>query len=104
MPGIDYTHVRARIGIAEVLKLSGFQAVETSGDQVRGPCLIHGSASPQSRSFAANLRKQTFCCFKCGASGNQLDLWVAISKLPLHQAARDLCERVGVELPQIRCW
>jgi DNA primase len=104
MPGIDYTKLREQISIEQVLQLAGFVAIESSGDERRGPCLIHGSSSPTSRSFSANLRKQTFVCFKCGAAGNQLDLWVAISKLPLYDAARDLCERLAMEVPEIRRW
>jgi len=102
MPGIDYQQVRSVIRLADVLELVRFEAVETSGDQVRGPCPIHGSSSHTSRSLSANLRKNTFQCFKCGASGNQLDLWVAITKLPLHEAARDLCQNLGIEVPEIR--
>lgn len=60
--------------MVDVLGLCGFKATEALGDQVRGPCPIHGSPSPTSRSFSANLRKNNFRCFKCGASGNQLDL------------------------------
>ena len=102
MPGIDYTELRTRIAIADVLRLCGFHAAETAGDQIRGTCPIHGSSSPTSRSFSANLRKNNFRCFKCGASGNQLDLWVAISKLPLHEAARDLCAKLGIDVPEMR--
>jgi len=101
MPGIDYRALRSQVGIADMLWLCTFQAVETAGDQVRGPCPIHGSTSPTSRSFSANLRKNNFRCFKCGASGNQLDLWMAITKLPLHEAARDLCAKLGREVPEI---
>jgi DNA primase len=101
MPGIDYRQLRAIISIGQVLELAGFESVDRSVDQVRGPCPIHGSTSPDSRSFSANLRKNTFRCFKCGAQGNQLDLWTAVSKLPLHAAAEDLCRRARVEVPQI---
>ena len=95
MPGIDYSKVRSLVGISEVLELIGFEAAETSGDELRGPCPIHGSTSRTSRSFSANPGKNTFQCFKCGAKGNQLDLWVAITKLSLHTAARDLCEKAA---------
>src|SRR5688572_1222520 len=101
MPGVDYARLREIIPIAQVLQLAGFEAVERSGDQVRGVCPIHGSTSPESRSLSANLRKNTFRCFKCGAQGNQLDLWTAVSKLPLHAAAEDLCRRAGVEVPRV---
>ena len=104
MPGIDYAAIRSQIGMADVLQLIGFCAVESNGDELRGPCPLHGSTSPQSRSFAANVHKNTFRCFKCGAKGNQLDLWVAASEIPLFEAARDLCEKAGVDVPEVRRW
>jgi DNA primase len=102
MPGIDFAEVRSRISMAQVLELAHFEAISRTGQQVRGSCPIHGASSPRSRSFSANLNRNTFRCFRCGASGNQLDLWVAISKLPLHEAAADLCERLGIALPIIQ--
>jgi DNA primase len=104
MPGIDYAELRRIVKIADVLRLARFEETDGAGDQVRGPCPIHGSTSSTRRSFSANLAKQTFQCFKCGASGNQLDLWVAVSQLPLHDAAKDLCTRLGIEVPEIRRW
>lgn len=101
MPGIDYAVVRSQIGMADVLRLIEFRPVETHGNELRGPCPVHGSLSPSSRSFAANIRKNTFQCFKCGAKGNQLDLWQAVSKLPLYDAARELCAQCAVEVPYI---
>ena len=102
MPGIDFREVRALIAISQVLDLGGFEVVARSGDQVRGPCPIHGSTTPRSRSFSANLRKNTFRCFGCGAAENQLDLWVAISRLPLINAAEDLCSRLSIKVPLVR--
>ena len=77
-------------------------ASEESGDQVRGPCPVHGSTSPGSRTFSANLRQNTFQCFKCGEKGNQLDLYVAVTKLPIYKAVRELCERAGIDPEQLR--
>jgi DNA primase len=102
MPGIDFAEVRSRISMIQVLELAGFVVAGRTGDQVRGPCPIHGSISPRSRSFSANLRRNTFRCFRCGAAGNHLDLGVAVSKLPLHEAAADLCARLGIETPYLR--
>jgi DNA primase len=104
MPGIDFARVRQVVSMADVLRLAGYEAAEALGDQLRGPCPIHGSSSSSSRSFSVNLRRQAFRCFKCGAAGNQLDLWMALSKLPLPDAARDLCERLGLEVPEIKRW
>jgi DNA primase len=104
MPGIDYAKVRLLVAMADVLRLIEFEGVETQGDEIRGPCPIHGSKSARSRSFSANIRKNTFRCFKCAACGNQLDLWAAVSKLPLYEAARDLCDKAGVEVPIVHRW
>jgi DNA primase len=101
MPAIDFRELRQAVSIEQVLRLAGFEANETTGLLVRGPCPIHRSTSPTSRSFSANLSKHTFQCFKCGHRGNQLDLWIAITQLPVHDAAIDLCQRLGIEPPNL---
>lgn len=85
----------------DVLQLIGFEATATSGDQLRGPCPIHGSTSRASRIFSVHLSRNSYHCFKCGSKGNQLDLWAASSKTDLYRAAIDLCERCGHEIPWI---
>jgi DNA primase len=102
MPGIDYRVVRSKIPIAWVLKLIGFEPSESSREQWRRPCPLHGSTSPGSRTFSVNLRRNAYRCFKCGSAGNQLDLWAAFTKPDLHAAAVDLCERLDVVVPWIR--
>lgn len=104
MPGVDFRSIRSQVTMSQVLRLLNFVPCAARGDQLRGPCPIHGSSSPRSRSFSANLQKQKYRCFKCGAAGNQLDLWAAATKLPLHAAAVELCERLGLHVPWIdRC-
>ena len=91
--------------MSRVLELLQFEPNGRSGGaELRGPCPIHGSTSPGSRSFAANVEKQSYQCFKCGSSGNQLDLWAAAKKLNLYQAAIDLCTAAGVEVPWVERW
>ena len=99
MPGIDYRAARQRLAIAEVLTLIGWEARSRSGAQVRGPCPVHGSKSGTSRAFAVHLGKSVFHCFRCGASGNALDLWMALTKQSLHAAVIDLCGRLGRDIP-----
>ena len=99
MPGIRFAEVRARVTMAEVLGLVGFVPRETSGDQVRGPCPVHHSASPSGRSFSANLRSHIYRCFKCGSSGNHLDLYAAVTGRSLFEATIELCERLGRDIP-----
>jgi DNA primase len=99
VPGIHFAEVRARITLADVLDLLGFVPCESSGDQVRGPCPVHHSISPSSRSFSANLKLHIYRCFKCGASGNQLDLYAAVTGLGLFEATLALCEQLHREIP-----
>ena len=104
MPGIRFPEVRALVPLADVLGLLGFVAGEPSGDEVRGPCPVHRPASPRSRSFSANLKRDVYQCFTCGSAGNQLDLFAAVTGLRLFDAAVALCERLHREVPWVRRW
>jgi DNA primase len=99
MPGIDFAAARAQVRLAEVLELIGFEPRSRAGDQVRGPCPVHRSRTSTSRSFAAHLKKGVWHCFRCGAGGNVLDLWVAVTGQDLHAAVIDLYRRLGRDVP-----
>jgi DNA primase len=99
MPGIDLRALRDQVRLAQVLELLGFVPTARAGAQVRGPCPVHGSRTPRSRVFAAHLERHCWYCFRCGAGGNALDLWVAVTRLPLYEAALDLCQRLPLEVP-----
>jgi putative transposase len=100
-PAIDFAAVRAAITLAAVLQLLGFQANSSRGSQQRGPCPLHGSTSGTSRCFSVNFEQQAFHCFKCGQSGNALDLWAAATGQLPYDAAIDLCNRLGIPLPTL---
>jgi DNA primase len=100
MPSIDFAELRRRLPIARVLELVGFQPVHRSGAERRGPCPIHRAASPHGRSFAANVHKNVFHCFHCGAAGNTLDLYAAVHRTTVYHAALELCERLNIDLPE----
>ena len=99
MPGIDYRAARALLPLADVLGLIDYQPRSRFGDQLRGPCPLHGSSAATSRVFAAHLRKNAYHCFRCGAGGNALDLWAALTKQSLHTAVIDLCQRLNRPVP-----
>ncbi|MBV9693995.1 MAG: hypothetical protein JO261_09860 [Alphaproteobacteria bacterium] len=99
MPGIDFREARARLRLADVLALVGFQGRRGWDGQVRGPCPVHRSRSRTSRAFVAHLDKGMWHCFVCRAGGNALDLWVAVTRRPLHAAVLDLCQRLRQEVP-----
>jgi DNA primase len=102
MPALDFREARARLQLAEVLDLLGFEPSQRRGDQVRGPCPLHRSGRRGSRAFAAHLGKNVWYCFGCGAGGNALDLWRAQTRQPLHAAVIDLSTRLGRAVPWLR--
>jgi transposase InsO family protein len=95
-PPINFEAVKAMVTIAAVLGLLG---VKTTKTQHRGPCPLHGSTSGTSRCFSANRDANVFHCFKCGRSGNALDLWCAATGQLPYDAAVDVCGRLGLPLP-----
>jgi len=99
MAGIDFGALRRQLRLGQVLELLDFVPSSRVGVQVRGPCPVHGSKTTHSRSFAAHLERQCWQCFRCGAHGNALDLWAAVTGLPLYEAALDLCRRLHLEIP-----
>jgi putative transposase len=98
-PAIDFAGVRAAVTMTAVLGALGFQAQTTHGSQQRGPCPLHGSTSGTSRCFSVNLTDQIFHCFKCGRSGNALDLWTHATRQAPYDAALDLCQHLNIPLP-----
>lgn len=103
MTAINYAAVRQRIAVRRVLDLVEYGPTSIRGDQWRGPCPIadHASARDRDRCFSVNLTRSVFRCFRCARSGNQLDLWAAITRQPLYLATLDLCRRIGIEVPRI---
>ena len=99
MAGIDYRALRCQLRLGQVLDLLGFVPTSRAGVQVRGPCPVHGSRTPRSRSFAAHLERHCWQCFRCGAHGNALDLWRLVTQRPLYEAVVDLCRRLNVAIP-----
>lgn len=104
MPGVDFNVLRSEVTIGEVLDALGWQPVSRSGQQLRGPCPVHGSSSPTSRSFSVNLAEGRYYCHKCHSNGNQLELWAAVHHQTIYDAAVDLCKTLGRDVPRIKRW
>ena len=104
MPGVDFEVLRTRISMADVLRLLEFQPCSRCGDQLRGPCPVHGSSNPRSRSFSVNVRLGRYHCFICGSGGNALELWAAVHDKSVYAAAVELCELLRLETPWVTRW
>ena len=95
MAGIDYRALRRQLRLGSVLALLGVEPGSRRGNQVRGPCPVHGSSSPHNRSFSAHLGRSIWRCFVCGASGNALDLWQRVRGQDLYPALLELYRQLG---------
>jgi transposase len=94
-PQVDFAFVRQQITMEQVLRHLGFfAALRGRGQQRRGPCPVHGQPSDRKGAFSVHLGKNVCQCFQadCAAQGNVLDLWAAIHRLPLYEAALHLAE------------
>jgi transposase len=99
---IDFAALREQITIQQALsQLQHIEHLQGNATQRRGPCPIHGSQRPTSRSFSVNLERNLFRCFspECQAHGNVLDLWAAIHNLTLYEAAKHLAATFGIDPP-----
>jgi transposase len=98
-PRVDYAFLRQQISMEQVLAHLGLLAqLRGGGPQRRGPCPLHSHPAAAERTFSVNLQKNTFKCFhsECGVQGNALDLWAALHRLPLYEAALHLAQTFGL--------
>jgi len=103
MPLIDFQEVRILVPITRALDALGWQEVcRYVGYQLRGQCPIHGSTNPRSRSFAVHTRLNRWFCHSCKRRGDVIDLWALMNGLSIAEAARELCDLVGVAVPTRR--
>src|SRR5262245_65369468 len=99
MAGIDFRQARQEVRLAEVLALLDYRPRRRAGAQLRGPCPVHKSTSATSRCFSAHLGKNVWHCFRCGAGGNALDLWAALTNQGIYEAVLELYRRLGRRPP-----
>ena len=104
MPGVEFESVRREIAMEQVLHLLGFEPSGRCGVQWYGRCPLHQSGPGRHRCFSVNVALGRYFCHGCRSHGNQLELWAAATQQPLHQAAVDLCRRLGHAIPWIRRW
>jgi DNA primase len=102
MPLVDFRQARREARLGAVPGLLRWRPSERRGEQVRGPCPLHGSSSPRSRSFSAHLGRGAWQCFRCGARGNALELWARATGQRLYQAVLELYDRLGQPVPWLR--
>jgi hypothetical protein len=103
MPGVDFERIRAVVRMEQVLNLLGFEPTSRSGSQWSGSCPLEDCrAGRRRRRFSVNVARGRYYCHRCRSHGNPLELWAAATHQSVHQAAIDLCRRLGCEIPWLR--
>jgi len=96
-PKVDFAYLRQQVTMAQVLGHLGILGLfKGTAQQRRGPCPVHTEAPAtlhaKKHTCSVQLSKNIFQCFQaeCAAHGNTLDLWAAVHRLPLYEAALHL--------------
>jgi DNA primase len=91
---VDFTTIKQNVGLALVLQRYQVSLRRSGHDQYRGLCPIHRGEGRDA--FHANLNRNIFHCFSCGAGGTVLDFVAAMEGCTLLQAARRLASETAV--------
>jgi transposase len=96
-PKVDFVYLRQQVTMEQVLGHLGILGLfKGTRVQRRGPCPVHSEAPAtlptKKHTCSVHLGKNIFQCFhrQCAAHGNVLDLWAAVQRLPVYEAALHL--------------
>lgn len=99
MPSIDFGKVRQITTLQEVVDLLGITLYAVNG--VRGRSLCPLRCGLDRRAGIFNLESGLWYCHRCHEGGNHLQLYALVRKLPIFDAAVQLCQRLGKEVPWV---
>lgn len=88
---VDFTAIKQSVGLALLLRQYQVPLRRSGRDQYRGLCPIHRGEGRDA--FHANLSRNVFHCFSCGAGGTVLDFVAAMEGCTLREAALKLHDR-----------
>jgi transposase len=96
-PWLDFAHVKGQLPLGRVAEHLSLR-LRGEGAQRRGPCPIH-RGDGRGRTSSVNLQQNVYQCFaaECGSKGDVIDLWAALHKMSLREAALDLVRTFGLE-------
>jgi DNA primase len=100
---LDFAAIKSSVSLAVLLRHYQVRLHRSGRDQYRGPCPIHRGEGREA--FHANLTRNIFHCFSCGAGGTVLDFVAAMEACSLTEAAHKLAlfatvDAVTVAAPQ----
>ena len=85
---VDFAAIKQSVPLAPLLRRYQVKLRRSGRDQYRGCCPIHGGEGHDA--FHANLTRNVFHCFACGAHGTVLDFVAAMDRCSVREAALKL--------------
>jgi DNA primase len=88
---VDFQAIKEEVSLEAVLnhyELKNLRRSRQRREQLEGCCPLH--RGERKDAFQANLSKNVFHCFACGAKGNVLDFVVAMERCSIREAALKL--------------
>lgn len=82
---VDFAAIKRSVPLAPLLQRYQVKLRRSGRDQYRGRCPIHRGEGAEA--FHANLSRNIFHCFSCGAGGSILDFVAAMEGCDLREAA-----------------
>jgi DNA primase len=95
---VDFSAIKRNVSLAAMLRRYHVPLRRSGRDQYRGRCPIHRGDGREA--FHANLTRNIFHCFACGAGGSVLDFVAAIEACTLRDAALRLQQEMDVPAAQ----
>jgi hypothetical protein len=96
---LDFTHIKTQLPLSRVLDHLGLTPrLKGAGPQRRCACPIH-RGDGRGRTFSVNLDRNQYQCFdtRCHSQGDVIDLWAALHRMTVRDAALDLIRTFGLE-------
>ena len=92
-PWLNFQSIKQEVNLESMLRHYGVNLRRSGKDQHRGRCPIHRGEGREA--FHANLVRNVFHCFACGAGGTVLDFVAAMEHCSLYDAAQKLQAMAG---------
>jgi DNA primase len=90
---VDFVAIKQSVPLGLLLRRYQVKLRRSGRDQYRGRCPIHRGEGPEA--FHANLSRNIFHCFSCGAGGSVLDFVAAMEGCTLREAACKLTDEAA---------
>lgn len=99
-PPLDLRQLREVATPLRVLALHGWRPTRVETASTRGPCPVHRSTSPRSRSLSVGTRLAH--CHACGWVGDGVALHGRLTGLAVLDAAYEVCHLLGIPPPVLQ--